>query len=671
MNLPKVPQIAQGIYWVGGSAEGEGLNCNPYLIVDGDEAVLIDPGSGLDFEEVYQNVTSLVPLEQIKYVILHHQDPDFCASVPLFEAKGAQFKIVTHWRTQSLVKYYGVKSEYYLVDDHDYKLTLSSGRVLTFPPTPYLHFSGAITTYDQVTKTLFSSDLFGAFSHEWSLYAGEDYIEKMKTFHEHYMPSNDILKPVMEVFLQMDISMIAPQHGSIIKNNIPTYIKTLRDLECGTFLSPIKKSLEESNGYLSICSTIAKRYTAIFSKQEVKDALSNLEITWDEEMNIIDYNYLGEDLWNLLFEKVYAAKGLQWLIVIEPLMQTIVQAYDIAPPKIFQAKLKRAEVEVVGLTEENLLLKKNNQRLQAKLKESEERLTRDPITGLYNQDFLEVFLSDEIHNIVTENTKQNPALIVLKLDEMGKIDKLFGREEVEAVFKEVVTLLESLKQNNSIVFRLEGPAFACYLQNSTHASALSFATTIRKEIAASEKFLEKITVSIGLVCLEEIKEQDRYHEGAASIFLETAIARTKKANIMGGNTVFSSSSSEDRFESSGDILLIDSDETNIDILKAALENIGFSVLVAKDGMTGVKLAEEKLPHLIISDIIVPQMDGFLIREQLLSLSATKKIPFFFMSYLKTEDTVKRSLNLGVEHYFKKPYMLSEILGLVRNKTQGE
>jgi flavorubredoxin len=64
---------------------------------------LIDPGSVLDFEGVLENVLSIVPLEKIKYVILHHQDPDFCASVPLFEQKGANFKIITHWRTKTIV----------------------------------------------------------------------------------------------------------------------------------------------------------------------------------------------------------------------------------------------------------------------------------------------------------------------------------------------------------------------------------------------------------------------------------------------------------------------------------------------------------------------------------------------------------------------------------------
>ena len=59
----------------------------------------------------------------------------------------------------------------------NYSLTLASGRELQFVPTPYLHFPGAITTYDPLNGMLFSSDLFGAFSVETDFYADENYIE--------------------------------------------------------------------------------------------------------------------------------------------------------------------------------------------------------------------------------------------------------------------------------------------------------------------------------------------------------------------------------------------------------------------------------------------------------------------------------------------------------------
>ena len=155
MQLTDSIEIAEGIYWVGIRQKSEGLQCNPYLLVDGDQAVLIDPGSVLDCDYVYKNICNIVSPESVKHVILHHQDPDLCSSLPIFERVGFNFQIVTHWRTSLLVKYYGVKADYYVVNENKFQLTLKSGRVLYFLSAPYLHFPGAIMTYDPKTQNTF------------------------------------------------------------------------------------------------------------------------------------------------------------------------------------------------------------------------------------------------------------------------------------------------------------------------------------------------------------------------------------------------------------------------------------------------------------------------------------------------------------------------------------
>ena len=108
-------------------------------------------------------------------------------------------------------------------------------REIQFIPTPYLHFPGAIASYDIKTKTLFSGDLFGSMDSSESIFADESYMIGMKAFHENYMPSTQIMRPVMETFLLMGIEAIAPQHGSVINKNIKDYITVLRSLECGSY----------------------------------------------------------------------------------------------------------------------------------------------------------------------------------------------------------------------------------------------------------------------------------------------------------------------------------------------------------------------------------------------------------------------------------------------------
>jgi flavorubredoxin len=79
-------EIAEGIYWVGFYDAPSGLHCNPYLIVDHEEAVVIDGGSRPDFATVMMKIlqTGIAP-KQIQALVYQHYDPDLCGSIPNFE----------------------------------------------------------------------------------------------------------------------------------------------------------------------------------------------------------------------------------------------------------------------------------------------------------------------------------------------------------------------------------------------------------------------------------------------------------------------------------------------------------------------------------------------------------------------------------------------------------
>lgn len=240
IDFDKAVEIAPDIYWIGWAEKEGPFRSNPYLIKDGDETVLIDPGSVSHFPIVLQKIAQVTPFKEIKYIILHHQDPDLCSNTPKFEeivyGLGGSLKIVTHTRAWFLIPFYGTRSEYYKVDQEDWKLTLKSGRTLRFIFTPYLHFPGAIMTYDEKSRILFTSDIFGGISYDWDLFAKEWYIEAVKAFHETYMSHPDYLRRAMEKIEKLDISMICPQHGSIIPGDkVKTYIEALKNLPCGAF----------------------------------------------------------------------------------------------------------------------------------------------------------------------------------------------------------------------------------------------------------------------------------------------------------------------------------------------------------------------------------------------------------------------------------------------------
>lgn len=665
-------EIYKNVYWVGTKNVEGGLNCNSYLLVEDDEAVLFDPGSVLDIEEVYKNILDIISLEKIKYVVLHHQDPDFCSGVPFLEKQGGNFKIITHWRTQELVKYYGIKSDYYLVNENKFEIMLKSGRLLKFIMTPYLHFPGAITTYDEKSKILFSSDLFGAISTTQSLYAGDDYLEKMKTFHEHYMPSNDILRPIMEIFMQMDIDMIVPQHGSIINKDVKKYIKTLRELECGTFLSAIKKNIKDVGGYAHILGMVIKRYSSIFHKDEVLKVVEELNIELEEDtFEIKDYNYSGKDLWNILFEAFYAQKGIRWITVIEPFVKRLCNEYELPLPEVFKSTLKKAEEQSEHLDKENKKLKEIVDRLNKRIEETEQKLTRCPITGLYNDNFFRTYLNTEINNIIQNGSEFNPALMIIGIDNMEEFRFLYGDHEVEEIFKGIAYLLNGFKEEDNILFRLQGATFACYLPDSTKQAAVKFAEKIRNAVEISELFIAKTTVSIGVVDFEEISEDSGFIDRPEEVIKDIGMMRLKIARKMGRNLVCSSSEVMGYKDSLGKILIADTDPVNLEVLRKFIENMHYEVITAGNGEEILSIVEREHINLIITELMIPKIDGFLVRERLSQQSNTKNIPFIITSYLKNEDSVKRAASLKIDYYLKKPYIISELLGIIKNKVKGD
>jgi len=236
INLDEAVEIAPNTYWVGFYDKDAVLPCNPYLLLDGDEAVIIDPGSVPHFPIVATKIVSVVNPQRISTIIEQHQDPDLCGALPVLEdlIGAPNLRIAAHSVSIYLITYYGITSAFYPVDQHHYQLRFGNGRTLRFIHLPNLHAPGALATYDEQTKVLFSGDLFGGLAEEWSLYATPDTKQGVTTFHQRLMPSQVLLRRGLERLKGLDIEIIAPQHGSIIpRQDIPEYFQTLWNLRCG------------------------------------------------------------------------------------------------------------------------------------------------------------------------------------------------------------------------------------------------------------------------------------------------------------------------------------------------------------------------------------------------------------------------------------------------------
>ena len=148
----------------------------------------------------------------------------------------ASIKIITSIRTNILLLHYG-KSNYSFVNINENQFyTFESGRQLKFIESPFLHFPGAFTTYDETSRFLLSGDIWASIDMEWRLVV-DDFVQhemKLSLFHLDYMASNIAARGFVGRLRNMDINAILPQHGSIIpKKHVQKALDYLNNLKCG------------------------------------------------------------------------------------------------------------------------------------------------------------------------------------------------------------------------------------------------------------------------------------------------------------------------------------------------------------------------------------------------------------------------------------------------------
>ena len=111
------------------------------------------------------------------------------------------------------------------------------------------------------------------------------------------------------------------------------------------------------------------------------------------------------------------------------------------------------------------------------------------------------------------------------------------------------------------------------------------------------------------------------------------------------------------------ILVIEDEKRVADLLKIGLEENGYQVLVAYDGEMGRRLFQSNDFQLIISDIILPKLNGFELCQKI--RKADEEIPILMLTALGTADDKLEGFDMGADDYMVKPFDFRELLARVR------
>jgi two-component system KDP operon response regulator KdpE len=119
------------------------------------------------------------------------------------------------------------------------------------------------------------------------------------------------------------------------------------------------------------------------------------------------------------------------------------------------------------------------------------------------------------------------------------------------------------------------------------------------------------------------------------------------------------------------ILVVDDEERMSRFIRLNLEHDGFQVLEANRGMQAINLIRERMPELVLLDVMMPDLDGF---EVLQLIRESYQLPVIMLTAKGEEDDKVRGLELGADDYVTKPFspreLVSRVRAVLRRNDQG-
>jgi flavorubredoxin len=237
--------LANNVHWVGAKDPGlavfdivipteYGTTYNSYLVRGTDKTALIDCVKRPFAEELFRNISRVLPPETLDYVVINHSEPDHSgALVDLLERNPE----VTVYLSRSAKMFIDniVNREYSFKTVEDGEELPLGGKTLRFLNTPYLHWPDTILTYLVEDRILFPCDFLGSHYSSPEFFNDEvpDPEATRKAFEFYY---STIMRPYKEHVLKaceklkgLPIAMIAPSHGPILRKDPQSYISWYED----------------------------------------------------------------------------------------------------------------------------------------------------------------------------------------------------------------------------------------------------------------------------------------------------------------------------------------------------------------------------------------------------------------------------------------------------------
>lgn len=231
-------QIADRAYWIGKVDDRKvpfhrlvlekGTTYNSYFL-DTDKPTIIDTVDIAFAGEWVKALAEIVDLKRLQYLVVNHVEPDHAGAVGSLMSKSKNATIVTTEKGKEfLIGMFKLHNAKFIVIKDGDTLDIG-GKTLKFLETPYLHTEETMVTYSIEDKILYPCDQFSTHIANYELFndsAKEDITEDFKVYYSLIMhPHRPYVKDMLAKIKKLDIDMIAPSHGYILRDNANKYIE--------------------------------------------------------------------------------------------------------------------------------------------------------------------------------------------------------------------------------------------------------------------------------------------------------------------------------------------------------------------------------------------------------------------------------------------------------------
>ncbi|MCX8012889.1 MAG: response regulator, partial [Rectinema sp.] len=443
------------------------------------------------------------------------------------------------------------------------------------------------------------------------------------------MPSKEILAPVVRSIAFNDVRRILPAQGPILdKAQVEKALISLESLEVGELMLPVCEEERKIDAYLAAFDELIPLLIRELPVELREDLYKTFGLRVNETTaKRISMQVQAEQLWDDLSVWIMKKAGVESIKRLEPHMLAIADKFGISKPSAFFDSNLIQPQEVEQLKAELEKLKRLNEELTRSVANSSDRTVRDQVTGLFSETFYKSFIKEAAAVRASDEQGGDSILAVIGIDEnIARIEFKYGAREVEALLRGVADILSSNIPQASLAFRLFGATMAAWFPSHDFDETIALLEKIRIEIANSSSFIEPVTISVGVAKLSEVTAIQTDVDRFGTDLTDLGVKRLRIARRRGGNMVYFESGTESEIISLGRLLIVDDDDVNVDVLKTFFVGLGYSVFTASDGQEALSLMSKEIVDVVITELMLPKIDAYRMKESMLAKTASKDIP---------------------------------------------